>query len=102
MSRLGLLLCAPYALFIAACLGIFSLAGGDDASQLVFLQLPIAGQLALVDALGLGRPLQFLSWPDAYGLFMMPAFILLYSVGALLERSLGRRRGLTPVAGNLH
>ena len=88
MSRFGLLLCVPYAIFILACAAIFALTGGDDASQLVLLQLPITGQLALVQALGLGRAIEFLSWPDAYGLFVMPAFILLYAVGALFERGL--------------
>jgi hypothetical protein len=97
MSRFGLLLCAPYAVFIVACLGIVSLTGGDDASQFVFLQLPIAGQVELVNALGLGRALEFVSWPDAYSLFVPPVFILLYTVGALLERGLERRRGLGPV-----
>ena len=96
MSRLGLLLCAPYALFILACVGIVSLGAGDDASQLVFLQLPIAAQLVVVQALGLGRALEFLSWPDAYGLFVTPAFVLLYAAGALCERGLARRRGLAP------
>ncbi|HAB63306.1 MAG TPA: hypothetical protein DCE49_03650, partial [Pseudomonas sp.] len=40
------------------------------------------------------RALEFISWPDAYGLFMTPVFILLYAVGAALERRLDRRRGL--------
>ncbi|MEW7849869.1 hypothetical protein AB2N08_14325 [Massilia aurea] len=96
MSRLGLLLCAPYAIFIVACVGIVSLAGGDNAAQLIFLQLPIAGQLAVVQALGLGRALEFLAWPDAYAMFVVPVFVLLYTVGALLERGLERRRGLSP------
>jgi len=96
MSRLGLLLCAPYAIFIVACVGIVSLASGDDASQLIFLQLPIAGQLAVVQALGLGRALTFLAWPDAYAMFVVPVFVLLYTAGALLERGLERRRGLGP------
>ena len=96
MSRFGLLLCTPYALFLLVCLGIVSLAGGDDASQLTFLQLPIAGQLGLAQALGLGRVIRFLSWPEAYGLFVMPVFLLLYAIGALLERGLARRRGLAP------
>jgi hypothetical protein len=96
MSRLGLLLCAPYAIFLLVCVGIVSLAGGDGASQLAFLQLPIAGQLGLAQALGLGRVIQFLSWPEAYGLFVMPVFLLLYAVGALCERGLARRRGLAP------
>ena len=97
MSRLGLLLCAPYAIFIVACVGIVSLAGGDNASQLIFLQLPIAGQLALVQTLGLGRALEFLAWPDAYALFVVPVFVLLYGAGALFERHLERRRGLAPL-----
>ena len=96
MSRFGLLLCTPYALFLLVCLGIVSLAGGDDASQLTFLQLPIAGQLGLAQALGLGRVIRFLSWPEAYGLFVIPVFLLLYAIGALLERGLARRRGLAP------
>ena len=78
------------------CVGIVSLAGGDDTSQSVFLQLPLAGQIALVDALGMGRVFEFVSWPDAYGLFVPPVFIVLYTVGALLERGLERRRGLGP------
>lgn len=96
MSRFGLLLCTPYALFLLVCVGIVSLAGGDDASQLTFLQLPIAGQLGLAQALGLGRVIRFLSWPEAYGLFVIPVFLLLYAIGALLERGLARRRGLAP------
>ncbi|MEM8514090.1 hypothetical protein RCH14_003427 [Massilia sp. MP_M2] len=96
MSRLGLLLCAPYAVFILACVGIVSLGAGDDASQLVFLQLPIAGQLVVVQALGLGRAIAFLSWPDAYGLLVMPVFVLLYAVGGLCEWALARRRGPAP------
>lgn len=96
MSRFGLLLCTPYALFLLVCVGVVSLAGGDDASQLTFLQLPIAGQLGLAQALGLGRVIRFLSWPEAYGLFVIPVFLLLYAIGALLERGLARRRGLAP------
>lgn len=92
MSRLGLFFCAPYALFIAACLGIVSMGQVGYQSQLTFLELPIAAQLALANWLGMDRALAVISWPDAYGLFMTPAFILLYAAGAALERELGRRR----------
>lgn len=92
MSRLGLLFCVPYAAFIAACLVIVSLGQADHQSQFVFLQLPIAAQMALAQWLGLGRALAVVSWPDAYGLFITPAFILLYAAGAGLERELARRR----------
>jgi len=99
MSRLGLFLCAPYALFIATCLGFVSLGYVDYQSQFAYLELPIAAQLALAHWLGLGRALEFISWPDAYGLFMTPVFILLYAVGAALERRLDRRRGLADAIG---
>ncbi|WP_306393773.1 hypothetical protein [Telluria beijingensis] len=94
MSRLGLLFCAPYALFIAACFGIVALGKADYQSQFTYLELPIAAQLAFAHWLGLDRALAVISWPDAYGLFMTPAFILLYAVGAALERGLDRRRDL--------
>jgi hypothetical protein len=96
MSRLGLFFCAPYALFIAACFGYVSLGTADYQSQFMLLQLPISAQLALAQWLGLDQALAVISWPDAYGLFMTPAFILLYAVGATIERNLDRRRGLAP------
>lgn len=94
MSRLGLFFCAPYAIFIAACLGIVSMGQVDNHSQFMYLELPIAAQLALAHWLGMDRALAVISWPDAYGLFMTPAFILLYAAGASIERGLDRRRGL--------
>ena len=92
MSRLGIFFCAPYAIFIGACMAIVSLSQADYQSQFMYLELPIAGQLALLHWLGLERALAAISWPDAYGLFMTPAFILLYAAGAGLERQLDRRR----------
>lgn len=93
MSRLGLFFCAPYAALTAACFGFLALGRIGDQSQLLCLQLPIAAQLALAQWLGLDRAMAVMSWPDAYGLFMPPAFILLYALGSALERGLGRRRG---------
>ncbi len=90
MSRLGLFFCAPYALFIATCLGFVSLGNVDYRSQFTYLELPIAAQPALAHWLGLDRALEIISWPDAYGLFMTPAFILLYAAGASIERRLDR------------
>lgn len=91
MSRLGLYFCTPYALFIAACLGAIALGGVDYESQFLYLQLPIAPQLALGHWLGLHRAMSVISWPDAYGLLMTPTFLLLYAAGATLERTLQRR-----------
>lgn len=93
MSRLGLFFCVPYAVFVAACLGIVSLGHVGYQSQFTYLELPIAVQLALAQWLGMDRALAVISWPDAYGLFMTPAFIVLYALGASLERSIARRRG---------
>jgi len=98
MSRLGLFFSAPYVLFIAACLGYVSLGAVDYQAQLLFLQLPIAPQRALAQWLGFDRTLAVISWPDAYALFMTPAVILLYALGASLEHGLDRWRGLATVA----
>lgn len=96
MSRLGLFFCAPYALFVAACIGFVALGDSGRQGQFMFLHLPVAAQAALAGWLGLGRVLEHISWPDAYGLFMTPAFLLLYGAGALLERSIERRDAVPP------
>jgi hypothetical protein len=92
MSRLGLFFCAPYALFIAACVAYVTLGEVGYEGQFAFLQLPVAAQLALLHVLGLDRLLHDIPWPDAWGLFMTPAFLLLYASGAWLERKIERRR----------
>jgi len=96
MSRLGLFICAPYVLFIAACFGYVSLGTADYDAQLLFLQLPIAPQRALAHWLGFERTLAVISWPDAYGLLMTPAVLLLYAIGAGIERVLDWRRAPAP------
>lgn len=97
MSRLGLFFCAPYAAFVAVCLGVVSLGHAGYSPPSTYLELPIAAQLALANWLGLDRVLAVISWPDAYGLFMTPAFLLLYAAGASIERGLERRRSLSGV-----
>ena len=96
MSRLGLFFCAPYALFIAACIAYVTMGKVDYDSQFTLLQLPVAAQLELLHVLGMDRVLSELSLPDAWGLFMTPAFLLLYATGALIERGFARRHGLPP------
>ncbi|WP_312514198.1 hypothetical protein [Massilia sp.] len=98
MSRLGLFFCAPYALFIAACIAYVTMGEVDYDSQFAFLQLPVAAQMELLHVLGMDRLLSDISWPDAWGLFMTPAFLLLYATGSLIERSFERRRALPPEA----
>jgi len=94
MSRLGLYFCAPYALFIAACIACLTLGEADYQGQSILMQLPIMLQLALADALGLGQAASGVAWPDAWGLFITPAFLLLYASGALIERGIERRRAV--------
>jgi hypothetical protein len=94
MSRLGLYFCAPYALFIAACIACLTVGDVDYQGQSILLQLPIMLQLTLADAIGLGQAASNIAWPDAWGLFITPAFLLLYAAGALIERGVQRRRAL--------
>lgn len=94
MSRLGLFFCAPYALFIAACVAYVTLGEVGYEGQFAFLQLPVAAQLALLHVLGLDRLLHDIPWPDAWGLFMTPVFLLLYASGAWIERAIERRRSM--------
>lgn len=98
MSRLGLYCCAPYVLYIAVCFGYVALGDVDYQSQLLYLQLPIAPQRALAHWLGFDRTLEVISWPDAYALFMTPAVLLLYALGAMLQRGMDWRRSVTSVA----
>ena len=96
MSRLGLYFCAPYALFVAACIGFAIMGNVHYQGQFIALQLPIALQLALADAFGLGQAASNIAWPDAWWVFITPAFLLLYASGALIERGIVRRRALPP------
>ena len=88
MSRIGTSLCLVYALIIFACLAFAYSADGDFKGQYVFLQLPIAFQMAGIDAIGLSSQLQNISWVGAYALLGLPTFFLLYFVGWAID---GRR-----------
>ena len=63
MSRLGLFFCAPYAVFIAACLGIVSMGQVDYQSQFMYLELPIADGSA-INADNAARLQQLLQYAD--------------------------------------
>lgn len=65
-------LCAIYIVVAAACVAFAFNASGDPKGHFVALQLPIALQLALLDALGLGMFLEHLSWVSAYILLGIP------------------------------
>jgi hypothetical protein len=86
MSRLGLFLCALYAATIATCLAFAYDAGSDFKGQYVFLQLPIALQMSLLQELGIASQLRHISWATAYLLLGLPTFALLYIAGWLIDR----------------
>ncbi|MBI3222422.1 MAG: hypothetical protein HYZ46_04990 [Nitrosomonadales bacterium] len=85
MSRIGLVLCVLYVLIIAACFTMAFSSGTDLKGQFVFMQLPIAIQGALLQALGLGSFLGQLSWVLAYMLIVPSTFVLLYFAGWLID-----------------
>lgn len=92
MSRIGLFLCALYAITIACCIVLSYSASGDFRGQFVFLQLPIALQGAVLQALGLDQFLGQLSWVAAYLFIGLPAFAFLYFTGWSISRLLSNSR----------
>jgi hypothetical protein len=79
------MLCIIYALFMIACFAIAYSAEGDFKGQYVFLQLPLALQMAGIDAMGLSSELQNLSWIGAYALLGLPTLMILYFVGWMID-----------------
>jgi len=85
VSRVGIAFCVPYAIVIAACVAM-SFGTGDPKGGFVFLQLPIALQGGLLQAIGFGPLLSSLSWVPAYLLLALPTFAALYWLGRSIER----------------
>ena len=83
ISKVGIGLCSVYALIITVCLA--SAYGADNKGEFVLLQLPIAFQMLLVPKF-LYPSLQNISWLNAYIVFAVPTFLLLYFFGWYLER----------------
>ena len=86
MSKLGKAFCLIYALIILACIATAYAADGDFKGQYVFLQLPIALQMAGIHAIGLSSEIQNVSWIGAYFLLALPTFVFLYFVGWAIDR----------------
>ncbi|HLO76781.1 MAG TPA: hypothetical protein VK196_10045 [Magnetospirillum sp.] len=84
MSRVGIILCALYALVIAACVAS-AFSSDDFKGSYVLLQLPIALQIALISALGLAPLMRNLNWLETYALLATPTFAVLYGLGWVLE-----------------
>ncbi len=94
MSIVGLIFSMLYVLvsFLSFVLAYMAGRGGDHKGWFVFLQLPIALQCGLVDALvhkfGFKVPLHKISWFWAYVLFWVPTLCGFYYLGWLIEKLL--------------
>ncbi|SDH35019.1 MULTISPECIES: hypothetical protein [unclassified Duganella] len=84
MSKTGLWLCTVYVLLTAACV-IYAFSLDEAKGRYVFLQLPVALQAALADALGMSGWLITMSWPIAYLVLASPVLLLLYGAGILRD-----------------
>ena len=89
MSRSGLVLCLTYVAFTIWCIAS-ALLSSDVKSRFVLLQLPIAAQGALLDAIGLGQLLHSLTWLSAYALLALPTAVLLYVFGKQAGRLIAK------------
>lgn len=84
MSRIGFLLCTTYAAIIAICFAL-AFSADDFKGQYVFLQLPIALQMAALETIGLTPLLRDVSWTGTYLLLALPSFMFLYLLGWLID-----------------
>lgn len=86
MSKFGIILSSIYLLIGLGCIAFALLLGGDFKSRFVFLQAPIALQIALIDAIGLGHHLNEMSWVQAYATLFIPTLALFYFIGSILGK----------------
>ena len=87
VSKLGIVLVVLYLLVSTFCL-INGLYSEDTKSKFVLMQLPIALQMAVIDAIGGGFLLERLSWFSGYLLIGGVTVFFIYLVGALFDGSL--------------
>ncbi|CAN7500377.1 hypothetical protein LJR143_003287 [Pseudoxanthomonas sp. LjRoot143] len=89
LSRIGLAFGLAYLALVGLCVwaSVHADAAGDQKGAFVFLQLPLAPQLAALDGLGLGPVLAGMSWPAGYLFVGVPTLGLLYLLGWLLGRA---------------
>lgn len=86
VSRTGLWFCAPYLAIIAVCMGFAYLGKFDPKGSFVFLQLPVALQAALLVKLGFAEAFRLLPGWAIYVLLIAPVFVVLYAMGAWVDR----------------
>lgn len=103
ISWTGLALCTLY-LLLSGWLVYEAQTAGDPKGRFVLMQLPIALQLSLLHALGLGAQVRGMGWAGSYLLLVPPLLAVLYTGGWLLGRiarrgialATARRRGTFP------
>lgn len=95
LSRIGLAFGLAYLALVGLCVwaSVHADATGDQKGAFVFLQLPLATQLAALDGLGLSSVLAGMSWPAGYLFVGVPTLGLLYLLGWLLGRAAKAGRG---------
>ena len=89
VSKIGITLSLLYFLITVTSIAMGLKAGNDFKGRFVFLQVPIALQMSLIDTLvhrfKLKVPLEKLSWFWAYVLLWIPTICLLYICGWWIE-----------------
>ena len=88
--KTGWVLAGFYLAIFIVCLVAALMAGFDPKSRFVLLQLPLAFQLAGLDALGVLKALPELDWVSVYLLIGLPTLVFLYAIGCGLGALVNR------------
>jgi hypothetical protein len=83
-SKTGLALTGLYLLLTIISI-VWALNVSDPKGKTVFLQLPIAIQLAVIQELGLIKALYGFSWYIIYPLIVIPTLFILYYIGNFMS-----------------
>jgi len=85
VSYLGLVVAALYSLLVAVCVIKANKKNLDVKSYVVWLQIPLGLQLALLRKMGFTSFLERLSWLSGYILLGVPALLFSYFLGSAVE-----------------
>lgn len=94
MSRLGVSCSLLYVLPMVVCIAA-GLCSDDPKSRYVWLQIPVALQMSILQSLGLVEHLAGISWAGLYAIAGLPVVAGLYAIGfgvARLSAKSGRQR----------
>lgn len=84
-SKTGIAFVLVYVLITAICL-VMLFSTSDPKGRYVFLQLPIALQMAVFNTLDLDKYLMPINWFCAYIIFWLPTVFFLYCMGWTLSQ----------------